>query len=214
MSLDAVLKVGGSLSRGAGLEALCAEICRLGKRYRLLIVPGGGTFADQVRAMYRRYSLSETAAHRMALLAMDQYGYLLNQLIDESSLADNFDSVNQIANMGRVAILLCSALINHADPLPHSWEVTSDSIAAWVARQTQCRRLVLLKDVDGLLTADRLIAELTVNQLTGHTGGVDKYLPHVLADSNLETWVINGMRPERLSELLETSRTTGTRIKI
>jgi 5-(aminomethyl)-3-furanmethanol phosphate kinase len=218
MSLDAVLKVGGSLSRGAGLETLCKEIGRLGEHYRLLIVPGGGAFADQVRAMYRRYALNETAAHRMSLLAMDQYGYLLNQLITESSLTSDLDSVNRITESGRVAILLSSALIIRMDPLPHSWEVTSDSIAAWIARQAQCRRLVLLKDVDGLLTSDSalddptLIAEMTVNQLAGRAGGVDDYLSHVLAASNLETWVMNGLKPERLSQLLETSSTTGTRI--
>jgi 5-(aminomethyl)-3-furanmethanol phosphate kinase len=219
MSLDAVLKVGGSLSRGAGLEALCKEIGRLGERYRLLIVPGGGTFADQVRAMYRLYALSETTAHKMALLAMDQYGYLLNQLITGSSLTGDLDSACRRAESGRVAILLSSELIIRANPLPHSWEVTSDSIAAWIAQQTQCRRLVLLKDVDGLLISDSAldtpqpIAELTVNQLAGRSGGVDQYFPHVLAASSLETWVINGLKPERLSELLETSCTVGTRIR-
>jgi aspartokinase-like uncharacterized kinase len=219
MSPDAVLKVGGSLSRGAGLETLCREISHLGKRYRLVIVPGGGAFADQVRVMYHRYALSETAAHRMAVLAMDQYGYLLNQLIAESSLIDHYASTDRILDSGRVAILLSSGLMVDADPLPHSWKVTSDSIAAWVARQTQCGRLVLLKDVDGLLTSEnaldapRLIAELTVNHLAERAGGVDEYLSQVLAASNLETWVINGLYPERLSELLETSCTTGTRIK-
>ena len=49
MSLNAVLKIGGSLSRGDGLEVLCREIRRLGERYRILVVPGGGEFADQVR---------------------------------------------------------------------------------------------------------------------------------------------------------------------
>jgi 5-(aminomethyl)-3-furanmethanol phosphate kinase len=218
MSLDAVLKVGGSLSRGGGLEALCKEIGRLGQRYRLLVVPGGGSFADQVRAMYRRYALGETAAHRMALLAMDQYGYLLNQLIPGSSLTGELDSAGRITESRRVAILLSSALLIRADPLPHSWKVTSDSIAAWIARQAQCRRLVLIKDVDGLFGADRtldspeLIAELAVNQLAG-AGGVDDHLSKALEASNVETWLINGLKPERLSELLETSSTTGTRIK-
>jgi aspartokinase-like uncharacterized kinase len=85
MSLDAVLKVGGSLSRGACLEALCREISRLGERYNLLVVPGGGRFADQVRDSYRRFDLDETAAHHMALLAMDQFGYVFNRLIAGSS---------------------------------------------------------------------------------------------------------------------------------
>ncbi len=59
MSVDAVLKVGGSLSRGNGLESLCREIGRLGRRHHLLVVPGGGEYADQVRAAYQRYSLDE-----------------------------------------------------------------------------------------------------------------------------------------------------------
>jgi 5-(aminomethyl)-3-furanmethanol phosphate kinase len=118
-----------------------------------------------------------------------------------------------------VAILLCSASIMRLNPLPHSWDVTSDTIAAWISLQTQCRRLVLLKDVDGLLASDskldapKLITELTVNQLAGRAGGVDDYLSRVLAVSNLETWVMNGLIPERLLELLETSSTIGTRIK-
>ena len=36
------------------------------------------------------------------------------------------------------------------DALPASWEVTSDSIAAWVADQVGAGRLVLVKEVDGL----------------------------------------------------------------
>ena len=59
MSLDAVLKIGGSLSRGGGLERLCREISRLGERHHLLVVPGGGGFADQVREAYRRFTLDE-----------------------------------------------------------------------------------------------------------------------------------------------------------
>jgi hypothetical protein len=219
MSVDAVLKVGGSLSRGAGLAALCREIRRLGRRYSLLVVPGGGEFADQVREAYRRYNLDETAAHCMALLAMDQYGYLLNRLIAGSSLITDPVATNQAAEFCGVAILLPSAPVLKADPLPHSWQVTSDTIAAWTAHRFHCRRLVLLKDVDGLLTGEdeksspkRLIAELTVEQLAGRAGGVDAYLCRFLASAHLETWVINGLRPERLSELLDTAHTTGTRI--
>lgn len=220
MSLDAVLKVGGSLSRGTCLTLLCREISRLSERYRLMVVPGGGEFANQVRETYRRYNLSETAAHRMALLAMDQYGYLLNHLIDGSFLTADLLAACQTAESGRVTILLPSAPVIQADPLPHSWQVTSDSIAAWVAHQTHCQRLVLLKDVDGLMAGQylenpraELIEELTAEQLAERTGGVDEYLSHFLASTHVETWVINGLRPERLSELLDTAHTTGTKIR-
>jgi aspartokinase-like uncharacterized kinase len=46
---------------------------------------------------------------------------------------------------GRVPVLAPSQWLREADPLPHSWDVTSDSIAAWVAGAVGARRLVLVK---------------------------------------------------------------------
>jgi 5-(aminomethyl)-3-furanmethanol phosphate kinase len=219
MSLNAVLKIGGSLSRGDGLEVLCHEIRRLGERYRLLVVPGGGEFADQVRTASARFKLSETTAHCMALCAMDQYGYLLNHLIVGSYLTAELASACRATESGKVSILLPSTPVLQYSGLPHSWHVTSDTISAWVTRQADCRRLVLLKDVDGLLGAApakgysaALIPELTPEQLAAHSGGVDEYLSCYLASAQLETWVINGLCPERITELLENGHTTGTRI--
>ena len=220
MSLDAVLKVGGSLGRGDALEALCRRISHLSENHRLLIVPGGGKFADQVRSAYRQYNLDETTAHYMALLAMDQYGYLLSRLIKGSSLQTDLASACQTAESGQVSILLPSQPVFQTDPLPHSWQVTSDTIAAWVAQQAHSRRLVLLKSVDGLFasgdTADSfegMILEMTVDQLAEHSGGIDEYLPRLLALTPLETWILNGSHPSRLSELLNTGYTAGTRIR-
>ncbi len=219
MSLDAVLKVGGSLSRGEGLAALCREIGRLGARHRLLVVPGGGQFADTVRLHYHRYRLSETAAHRMALLAMDQYGCLLGDLMPDGSLVTDLLSASSVAGGGRVPILLPASLLIQADPLPHCWQVTSDAIAAWLASLARAPRLILLKDVDGLFSAEpmregavTLLSELSVAGLAAHRGGVDEFLSTVLASADLETWVIGGRHPERLAELLGSGHTLGTRI--
>jgi 5-(aminomethyl)-3-furanmethanol phosphate kinase len=213
MSLDAVLKIGGSLSRSFGLPGLCREISRLGKTHSLLVVPGGGKFADQVRDAYRQYHLSETAAHRMALLAMDQYGYVLNDLIQDSFPTWNPVAEGKAAEKGRTAILLPSEIIIRSDPLPNSWQVTSDTIAAWIAQASSCPRLVLLKDVDGLMTAgNELMADMPVEKLAVHSGGVDEYLFQFLSSARLETWVINGNSPERLSQLLKTGHTIGTKI--
>lgn len=212
IKLDAVLKVGGSLSRGDGLGALCGEISRLGGLFNLLVVPGGGEFADQVRNAHIRFNLSETASHCMALAAMDQYGYLLNHLIEESVLTADLSSVCPASGSGKAVVFLPSRLVLEQSSLPHSWQVTSDTISAWIARHADCRRLILLKDVDGL-QQDGLIKDLTVNQLSVHRGGVDEYLSHFLSSADLETWVINGLRPWRLTELLEKGYTTGTRIR-
>jgi 5-(aminomethyl)-3-furanmethanol phosphate kinase len=212
MSLDAVMKIGGSLGRSHALVALCREISRLAKTRSILVVPGGGIFADRVRETDRLFDLGDTAAHCMALLAMDQYAYLLNRLTRDSSLSSDLEAACASAASGRAAIFLPSALVIRADPLPHSWQVTSDSIAAWVSRCVACRRLILLKNVDGLFRSDRLIPEMTPRQLEEHSGGVDEYLACSLKAVAVETWVINGLHPDRLSELLETGHTVGTRI--
>ena len=44
-------------------------------------------------------------------------------------------------------VLLPSALLAERDPLPASWAVTADSIAAWVAGAAGAGRLVLVKPV-------------------------------------------------------------------
>ena len=218
MNFEAVLKIGGSLSRGDSLAALCQAIGRLGARHRLLVVPGGGDFADIVRDYDRRFRLNETTAHAMALLAMDQYGWLLGDLIPDGDVVRDILSARKTTANGGVPILLPATLLIQADPLPHSWQVTSDSIAAWIAGLACASRLVLLKDVDGLLsdlsrrdTAEVLPA-MSVKQLVNQRGGVDEYLAVLLASLELETWVINGQRTERLVELLDTGHALGTRI--
>jgi aspartokinase-like uncharacterized kinase len=148
----------------------------------------------------------------MALLAMDQYGYLLHHLIQDSCLSPDIGLACDAAFSGQASILLPAALLLKEDPLPHSWQVTSDSIAAWVAIRMGCTRLVLLKDVDGLWDARGEIESLSISQLQAHTGGVDEYLSEILSQGDIETWIVNGLHPERLSELLENGRAIGTRV--
>jgi 5-(aminomethyl)-3-furanmethanol phosphate kinase len=209
-----VVKVGGGLGRGAGdhaLRALCRVLGELGRRHRLLVVPGGAGFADAVREADRRFGLPAQAAHRMALLGMEQFGWLLSELIPgarrRTDLAPH--------GTGRACVLLPASL--DLDPLPASWDVTSDSIAAWVAGQVGADRLVLVKEVDGLFAEwparGEPLARLTVAELAAlRPAGIDAYLPTALEEAAFETWVIGGRPPERVVELLERGRTVGTRI--
>ena len=110
-------------------------------------------------------------------------------------------------------------LLRHADPLPHSWRVTSDSIAAWVAELACAHMLVLLKDVDGLYTIRPsetrrgvLLEEIFGKDLVV-CKGVDPCLASSLSTNALELWIINGEKPERLVELLERGHTKGTHLK-
>src|SRR5205814_3686924 len=79
-----VVKVGGGLGRGAGdeaLRAICRALGELGTRHPLLVVPGGAWFADAVREADRRFALPAATSHHMAVLGMEQFGWLLAELI-------------------------------------------------------------------------------------------------------------------------------------
>jgi 5-(aminomethyl)-3-furanmethanol phosphate kinase len=209
-----VVKIGGGLGRGAGgdaLRGLCLRVGELAERHRLLVVPGGADFADAVRDHDRRFGLRATTSHRMAILGMEQFGWLLSDLIPG---AERCAHLARPAD-GRATVVLPARLA--LDALPASWQVTSDSIAAWVAGQVGADRLVLVKPVDGLFAewpaGGQPLARLTVGELAAlRPGGVDAYLPTVLEGAHFETWVIGGRDPRRLVELLERGTTVGTRI--
>jgi aspartokinase-like uncharacterized kinase len=205
-----VVKVGGGLGDDA-LQGLCAALGELGRRHPLLVVPGGAGFADAVRAADRRFGLRATTSHRMAILGMEQFGWLLSDLVPDAVRCADLPRVHA----GRTAVLLPAAL--PLDQLPVSWEVTSDSIAAWVADRVGAGRLVLVKGVDGLFDEwpprGEPLPRLTVAELAAlRPGGVDKHLPAVLESARFETWVIGGRDPARVVELLERGTTAGTRI--
>lgn len=70
-----VLKLGGSLASSGGLAACLGALAAL--RGEIVVVPGGGVFADAVRAAQPRFGFSDRAAHHMAILAMEQYALML-----------------------------------------------------------------------------------------------------------------------------------------
>ena len=188
-----VVKVGGSLAGDHGaLRAWCAQIAACGARHPLLVVPGGGVFADAVRAYDRRVGLRDETAHWMAILAMDQFGWALADLIPGAVRRTDLAPVGA----GAVSVLLPFALLRERDPLPASWDVTSDSIAAWIAGAAGAERLVLVKALAS----------------TGAAEVVDAYFPTALGAAGLEAWAIGG-DPRRLAELLDTGRTEGARIR-
>jgi aspartokinase-like uncharacterized kinase len=145
-AVEIVVKVGGGVL--ADLDAFDGVLAALGdpiRSRRLLIVPGGGPFADAVREVDRRLGLPDDAAHWMAVLAMDQYAHLIAARLSGAALVAERNEIAAAIEAGRTPVLAPSRWLRAEDPLPHSWDVTSDSIAAWIAGRVGARRLVLVK---------------------------------------------------------------------
>ena len=146
MKLHIVVKIGGGLlAHAEHLDAALAEIVAAAQEVPLLVVPGGGPFADAIRDVDRRLGLSDDAAHWMAVLAMDQYAHLIASRLPNAKLVIGPAQIAAALEDGRIPVLAPYQWMREADPLPHSWDVTSDSISAWVADQVGAARLVLVK---------------------------------------------------------------------
>jgi aspartokinase-like uncharacterized kinase len=145
-----VIKVGGRLASIEGALARVGEVLgRVAARERIVVIPGGGPFADRVREYDRAHRLSADAAHWMAILAMDQYAHLLADHLPRHRLVHDLPGIHAAHEAGEIPILTPTTWLRRVDDLPHSWEVTSDSIAAYLATLIGADALVLVKPVAG-----------------------------------------------------------------
>ena len=207
-----MVKVGGSIAlQPEKLRSLCQKLSELSHRHRLIVVPGGGEFADTVRNLDKRFVLSAATAHRMAILGMDQYGLLLADLMTNSRAVTEFDVLQEALDSACLPVFLPSAFLFSRGDLESSWDVTSDSIAVYIAGELHLKRAVLVTDVDGIYTGDpkrfpkaQLIRKLSAQDLLkmNERTSVDKYLPRMLLRTHVECFVVNGLHPQRVASIL------------
>jgi hypothetical protein len=222
--ISAVIKVGGSvlLDHVNSIKPLFHIVSEQCRHHRLIVVPGGGSLANEVRRMHKEYSLTDSTAHFMAILAIDQNAYMINQFLEGSRVVFDPSDARRTTKGHQVAILAPFRLMLNRDPLPHSWNVTSDSIAAYVAKTVKAEKLILLKDVDGMYTEDpkktkdaNLIEKVSASELietmTKPTC-IDKMLPKILRYSRVKAHIVNGLFPERLESILKGDPTRETLI--
>lgn len=138
-----VVKLGGSL---ADSPQLCGWLDALaGSRGRVVLVPGGGPFADAVRAAQRWSGFDDRTAHAMAVLAMHQYALMLAGLRSALVATKGVPEVRAALSAGKTPIWLPDLAELDAGGVPSTWDVTSDSLALWLARILGATRLLLIK---------------------------------------------------------------------
>ncbi|NML15834.1 amino acid kinase family protein [Azohydromonas caseinilytica] len=140
-----VVKLGGSLQEDAPQLRRWLELLGSLGRGRVVIVPGGGPFVEQVRQAQAAWGFDDLAAHNMAILGMGQSALLLRALQPSLQLAGRDADIRRALRAGKTALWMPLELLReHADELT-SWDVTSDSLALWLALRLNAERVVVVK---------------------------------------------------------------------
>lgn len=156
----------------------------------------------------------------MAILGMDQYGLLLADLMTHNSyIVDNLEDIKK-TKKGLVTIFLPSKFMTTIknEELPKSWEVTSDTITAYIAKKLETKKVLLIKTVDGIFTDNpkkekqRLLEHLTIKELSKKKNNtcLDTYLPELLKTFKIDCHIVNGLYPDRVETALNKQKTIGT----
>jgi aspartokinase-like uncharacterized kinase len=181
-----VVKIGGGLLRAEGLDGLrraCADVIALSRRRPVLVVPGGGPFADAVRAVDAQVGLDDGVAHTLALAAMDQLGVLLAPLLPGA------EPLTRLVAPRTLGLLRAAPAFAGRAGIPESWAVTSDSLAVLAAHAIGGDEALLLKPVGGIAARwpsdEPPAAQLTAGELqTLQNGGggqaLDAYMPEAV----------------------------------
>ena len=186
----AVLKLGGAQARGGRLgnwlDAIAAQAGRI------VVVPGGGAFADLVRTTQREIGFDDEAAHEMAMLAMRQFGRALVSLRPGFEIVDSEAAILHALERRSVPVWSPERMALAAE-LPASWDLTSDSLAAWLAGQLRARSLILVKHTGAGGGASEL----------ARRGVVDPLFPTYLAEAKVRAFLAPADRPDLLVEGLD-----------
>jgi aspartokinase-like uncharacterized kinase len=187
-----VVKLGGSLHHR--VQDIVPLLCK--SERPLMVIPGGGRFADAVR----REQVGSDAAHWMAIAAMEQYGWFI--------ASHGVRATDTLAVPETTRVFLPYISMRQHDPLPHSWDVTSDTIAAWVADKLGIELLVL-KSVDGI-PLNGIIQDQITTPIENHV--VDPFFIPFVLKHRIKTTIINGMSGELMEKFLKGEPVAGTRI--
>jgi len=215
-----VIKIGGSIaSNPQALRKLCNKLGELSKIHQLVVVPGGGEFADTVRHLDEQFNLTPVTTHRMAILGMEQYGLMLCDLITNCQTVVDPVEVQEALNQNRIPIFLPYDLVSKASELESSWDVTSDSIALFLAGKLHSTFAIMATDVDGIFTSDpkmfpgaKLIERMSADELLGldERTAVDRFFPKLLRKMSVKCFVVNGLNPDRIEAILNNEDTICT----
>ena len=182
-----VIKLGGSLL-GAPELVRWLEVLVKHSDGKVVIVPGGGLFANSVREAQQISNMSEELAHQLALMAMDQFGLLLAGLNPELVTASSELELAERGWQHRGIVWLPSKMAMADSSIPKNWQVTSDSLSAWLANKLGAEQLILVKSsplISYQTKAPTAIQHLVDDEV------IDSQFANFSAGKNFQAWALN-----------------------
>lgn len=191
-----VVKIGGSLLGSPELERWLEIFVKFSDG-NIVIVPGGGIFADAVREAQKRTKISDACAHKLAVMAMDQFALVLANINPLLAIAKTECEIDERTWQHRAIVWMPSHMVLADDTIPQSWDVTSDSLAAWLAKKLNAKQLILVKSdkPNG--------SELCLKQMT-KDGVVDEAFGDFVLNKNFKSWMLKKTDFEHFLEGVDT----------
>lgn len=196
-----VVKIGGSLFPEY-TDELCNHLTK--SKEKIVLINGGGSLANNIREFNKIEHFSEDVNHWNAIKCMDIIGNFIADKNDDIIPITSFNEIEKVHENNKTPLLLTYELLKKEDPLKHSWDVTSDSIACWVANKLNAK-LLILTNVDGIYRGNissnnkKIIKNIKAkNLLFFKETCIDKCLPKLLIKYHLDCFVINGKYPARV----------------
>ncbi|TES94907.1 MAG: hypothetical protein E3J90_10960 [Promethearchaeota archaeon] len=154
---QAIFKIGGKiLENSNNIESVISQLTQLYKEgifQKIIIIPGGGSYANFVRKLDEELQFGDDLAHWMAVYSMNYNGMILNRKYPALETIEKLTTFQDAKQM--FCIFLPYSFLRKDDTLPHNWDVTSDSIALYVANKLKLSQCFLIKNIDGIFNSDK-----------------------------------------------------------
>ncbi len=154
---EAIFKIGGKiLENSNNIKSTFSQLTQLFEKeilQKIIVIPGGGTLANFVRSLDDILEIGNDLAHWIAIYSMNYNGIILNRKYPNLESIDKLRTFQDAKQM--FCIFLPYSFLREDDTLPHNWDVTSDSIALYVANKLKLSQCFLIKNINGIFNIDK-----------------------------------------------------------
>ncbi len=205
-----LIKIGGSLLYNSKTLLKKLKDFAINYNKKIVIVPGGGIFADVVREVDKNLRLSPSLSHKLAIKSMDFVGEIYSELGNIKSYSTLFDLKREIPNE-KIGIILPSKILLSIDLAEHSWNITSDSLSLYIGKLLNVKDIIIATNVDGIYKNNNLLKEVNASEIDEWTS-VDIAFPKLLKKFKMNAYIVNGKYPERVIDIINNKNTICTKV--